>query len=581
MRNKPMLLLMATAGLLIVQGCKRTELKKPEAAQTFVNNKKNASAPSNHGTFYISNVNSGKVIEVKSTSQLVDGEAIQQNPYSGSGTATAPNQKWILIQQGTGSITSTTKFKIMSVVSGKYIEVPLAGTSPGTQMWQDKANTNNAQQWYIQLVATNKYKIVNVGNGLVLAANLTTNGAAITQQTFVSGDTKQQWVLNSITAEAYRDDDVVNYFHRTASGTTVAWDQGNTIPLTYSGNNGKVIWVTGDAYNGSQLNGNQKINCGTFFMYRNSALIQPASKSWDPALTTNITTTNSTVSPLEIMESPGAHGSTYRWPGPGVELSDKVYYFTYESQYVSGSTTIPENQALYRLTQNTGSNAWGTATRLTPAGMSGQTDIQYKEGMVKPGDGYVYVFGSKGIFFNTQNIYVARFATGTPTTWQFWNGTAWTSTRTNAAAAIIHVGSGDYTQQNVNISYVNGKYVLVQLDLGFFCDPASHDVYISTSATPTGPFTAPQKVFTIQDKYTDGHLAKYYTPALHPEFNNSSNELLLTYSLNYFGNNYDPDGAGPLPPTNCSTSYCAGTTDQDPNFYQLKAVRIPYSLVGL
>lgn len=568
------LFLLSASGFLIMESCNKSEWKKSEdPAAVPSNSLRTAAAPSNHGTFYISNANSTKVIEVKTDNMLSDGEAIQQNPYSGTGTATAPNQKWILEQQGTGTITSTTKFKIMNVASGKYIEVPLAGTSPGTQMWQDKTNTNNAQQWYIQSVATNKYKIVNVGNGLVLSANLTTNGSAITQQTFVSGDTKQQWVLNSITAEAYRDDAVVNYFHRTASGTTVAWDQGNSIPLTYSSNNGKVIWVTGDAYNGSQLNSNQKIPCGQFFMYRNSALIQPASHSWDPALTTNITTTNSPVSPLEIFASPGDHGSTYRWPGPGVEISDKVYMFTYESQYTSGSTTIPENQALYRLTQNTGSNAWGAATRLTPAGMSGQTDIQYKEGMVKASDGYVYVYGSKVIFFNTQNLYVARFPTSNPSAWEFWNGTAWTTTRTNAAAAIIHVGTVDYTQMNANISYVNGKYVLVQLDLGFFCDPAVHDVYISTSTSPTGPFTAPQKVFTINDKYTDGHLAKYYTPALHPEFNNAHNELLLTYSLNYFGANHDG--------TTCSTSFCANTTDQDPNFYQLKAVRIPYSLVGL
>jgi hypothetical protein len=166
------------------------------------------------------------------------------------------------------------------------------------------------------------YKIINVGNGLAVTNEgaSTSNGTAITQEPFVSGNTSQQWVLNSIAAESYRDDDVVNFFHRVNG--TVAFDEGKSIALTYGANSGKVLWITEDAYAADQLQSNGQLYC-QFFKYHNSALLQPASHSWDQSLTPNITTTNSPISNLEIIESPGDHNSTYRWPGIGIEAGCK------------------------------------------------------------------------------------------------------------------------------------------------------------------------------------------------------------------------------------------------------------------
>ena len=554
-----------TAMALLASCSKQAAVKYPKPfVRTDSVQLTSGSPVSSYGTFFITNVLSGKAIEINSSGMLNDGTGAQQNQYSGSGTATAPNQKWIIVQQGSGAITSTTKFKIMNVASGKYLEVPLATTNPGTGLWQDKANTNNAQQWHIQAVSTGVYKIINVGNGLAVTnhGSSATNGTPITQEVFVAGNTAQTWLLNGLTAEAYRDDDVVNFFHRTNG--TVAFDEGKSIPLTYGGNNGKVLWITEDAYESSQLQSNGQLYC-QFFKYHNSALLQPASHSWDQSLTPNIITNNSPVNSMEIIESPGDHNSTYRWPGAGIEAGSHVYLYTFES--ANGSTL--ENQVLYDLTQNTSGLNWGTAARLTPAGMSGQTETGFSNGMVKNAtNDSVYVYGSKSVFFNTSNVFLARFPVSNPSNWSFWTGSSWSSTRTTASAAAISVGAGNTTQQNVTISKVNNKYVMMQMDLGYFCDPASHNIYISTADSPKGPFTTPKMVFTINDVY-QGHLAKYYTPAIHAEFINGHNELLVTYCLNYNG-----DGGS------CSTTTCVNN-NQDPNFYQVKAVRIPYSLVGL
>src|ERR1700743_3793930 len=197
MRTTPYSLLIIGLAFGLMQSCTKNKNAAPATAIKHI--LATESVVSGYGTFYLTNVGSTQAMEVLSTYMLTDGGPIQQDPYAGTGTATAPNQKWIIIQQGTGTITSTTQFKIMNVASGKYLEVPLAGTTPGTQLWQDKTNTNNAQLWYIQTSGTGSYKIVNVGNGLVVADHngSTTNGAPITQETYVSGNTSQQWMLTS------------------------------------------------------------------------------------------------------------------------------------------------------------------------------------------------------------------------------------------------------------------------------------------------------------------------------------------------------------------------------------------------
>lgn len=94
----------------------------------------------------------------------------------------------------------------------------------------------------------------------------------------------------------------------------------------------------------------------------------------------------------------------------------------------------------------------------------------------------------------------------------------------------------------------------------FFLRPPLYTI----SSTPYGPFTEPKIVYTINDMFY-GLLARYYTPAIHPQFNNGRNELLVTYCLNYNA---------------CSqSSFVDGNTD--PNFYQVKGVRIPYASIGL
>jgi hypothetical protein len=240
-------------------------------------------------------------------------------------------------------------------------------------------------------------------------------------------------------------------------------------------------------------------------------------------------------------------------------VKNHVYMYAYEGGQSFNRVVI------YDFTENaTGGLDWGTGVRDSVPGVSDQNTIGYAEGMVKPGDGYVYAYGSKNIFIY-KDLYVARFSEQTPLKWTFWNGSAWAATPTDTAAAMIQfIGHDPGTLANVCVSYVNGKYVMMQMDLGYFCDNTPHDVYMSVSNSPTGPFTNKVAVFTIEDMI-NGHLCNYYTPSIHPEFDNGKNELLVTYCLNY---------------TACDVSTCTNGY-LDPNYYQVKGVRIPYALIGL
>jgi hypothetical protein len=560
-------------GLFVAISCSKKEIKAGQfgavSQSTMV---LAASPPASYACFTINNVFSGKLLEVRGDSTLMHAQSnpanVQQNASAGSGQAMAGNQKWYLIQQGTGAITSTTPFKIMNVENGLFLEAP-SGTS-GTTLWVDHSNSFPSQIWNIQLVSGQSYYVIKNANGLVLTdhGGSTANGAPVTEETATSSTT-QYWNLSSITAEAYRDDAVVTFFHRGAvSNTTVAFDQGNSIPLTNGANNGKILWITQDAYASSQLKANGFLAC-QFFSYHNSAMLQPSLTNWTSSSTPNITTSSNAstgISLLEIIKSPGNHNSTYTWPGAGVEIGSNVVLNAYES--ANGST--PANQALYSIAESTSSTTWGAATRITPNGMSGQTKMSFSVGMIKKTAGdTVYVYGAQSTFFNANAITLARFPTSNPSSWSYWRGHGWASTPdTTSLSGAITVGSGTSTQANVMVSYVNGKYVMMQMDLGYFCDPNPHGIYISTATSPFGPFSAPKLVYTINDMY-NGHLAKFYTPIVHGEFVNGLNELLVTYCLNY----------------NASGGTCLTTTcfnnNQDPNYYQIKAVRIPYSIIGL
>lgn len=555
-------LICTAAAVLLVFSCKQNDsLLSPEGTQSFHENSAalTASSVSDYGTYTISCVAGGKFIEVSGyptyNEKFDDQRKLQQWQASISGTGDIDRwQKWQIIYKTTAG--GIKYYHIRNLHSGKLMDVPSGSSQSGLQLQQyaEFLLPADEQLWKIEEVGTSgQYKIINKGNGLAVTNEnaSTANGTKITQETDVSAN-KQKWILTPIPADSYRDDAVVRFFNRNSTSQgSVAFDEGTSVPLTWSSNNGKVLWITQDAWDGSSLQANQMFNCNAFFSYGNSVLIQPSTSNWNNSATVNMTIANSAQNkPKQIFDI--QPNNTFAWPGPGVEIGNKVYI-----QCGEGSVLSLSNQSLYILTESSGTQ-W-TTQRTTPAGMSGQNAINYATGMVKASDGYVYAFGSQSTGFGySSNIHVARFPVSNPQSWTFWNGSGWTNSPTTGTTARVAEGLGSSA-----VSYVNGKYVLMTMDQGFNCD-ASRNIYIATATSPTGPFTTRKLVYTINE-YFFGQYARYYTPSIHPEFNNGRNELLVTYCLNYSA---------------CGVNSCQNGY-MDPYYYRVKGVRIPYSVIGL
>jgi len=510
-----------------------------------------------YATVTIKNVKSDKFLEVGGNPVLNekfrDNALLQQWQTSLSGTEMDRWQKWHLVYQTT--VNGARYYQIRSLHSGKLIDVPAGTNVSGTTLQQYTAFPLPADQqlWRLDDLGGGQYRIVNKGNGLALSVQggSTSNGAAVIQETVVS-DSRQYWTISTIPADTWRDDEVVRFFNRNnTSQGSAAFDQGNSIPLTWGANNGKVLWVTQDAWDGSQVQPNNMFNCGDFHRYSNSVLIQPSRTDWNPNNTPNMTINNSTSGkPRQIFNI--QPGTSWTWSGPGIEIGDKVYVHCGEGNGLNATS-----QSLYRLMQSAGTQ-W-VAERTVPNGLGGQTAIIYSTGMVRPGNGYVYVFGSEGVSFNYASyLHVARFPESNPQQWEYYNGSAWTSSPAPGAASRIADGRGTNS-----IAYLNGKYILMTMDQGFNCDP-DRNIYISTSSSPTGPFSAPTLVYTVRE-YFKGQYARYYTPVVHPEFDNGRNELLLTYCLNFSA---------------CGLDECEGAY-LDPYYYRIKGIRVPYAKIGL
>jgi hypothetical protein len=147
--------------------------------------------------------------------------------------------------------------------------------------------------------------------------------------------------------------------------------------------------------------------------------------------------------------------------------------------------------------------------------------VQMGQGFVVNGE-WIYAFGSKAHKLDT-DVVVARFRTDEPTKWGFWDGTNWTGTSTNAVA----IGRANV---GVHVCCVRGKYILTSGSFSVACDQGK-DVFMAIADKPTGPFSKLKKVWTLDDTYR-GHYPFFYIPQAHPEFINSRNEILVTYSIN-------------------------------------------------
>jgi fibronectin type 3 domain-containing protein len=230
------------------------------------------------------------------------------------------------------------------------------------------------------------------------------------------------------------------------------------------------------------------------------------------------------------------HGGTAAAPTALVQPTQAGQYFWAADGLVEGGTL----KALYnRLERGSGHDNLDFALKGTslvtfalPAlTVSSVVDLPLGEtigwGSAILQDGsYTYVYGTSSGDSGMRFGHVARVAAGNlGGAWQFWTGTAWSASESDAGRLLSGVGSA------YGMIRVGSQYVLVTQDNNQVFNP--HFVAY-TANSPTGPFSGPISLFTAPE-VTPGGAKIAYDARIHPELARTG-KLLISYNVNSLDN---------------------------------------------
>jgi polygalacturonase len=106
------------------------------------------------------------------------------------------------------SLPSTLKgtYTMVAQNSGKAIDVKSSSTANGASVIQSSSSTATSQQWAVNQLSGNDYSILNVNSGKAMdvVSNSTANGALIEQRTFSSTDNSQVWTITDNGDSTYK-----------------------------------------------------------------------------------------------------------------------------------------------------------------------------------------------------------------------------------------------------------------------------------------------------------------------------------------------------------------------------------------
>ncbi|WHY21386.1 RICIN domain-containing protein [Paenibacillus sp. G2S3] len=135
--------------------------------------------------YMITNVNSGKIVEVFGGGTTDGTKVVQWDYHAGK------NQRWELVDAGGGY------YKIKNVKSGKVLDVTGGSTANGALVVQWTENGGDNQQWKIVDVGGGYVKLINRNSGKALdSTGSTADGVQLTQWEDNGGD-NQKWQLFS------------------------------------------------------------------------------------------------------------------------------------------------------------------------------------------------------------------------------------------------------------------------------------------------------------------------------------------------------------------------------------------------
>jgi hypothetical protein len=247
---------------------------------------------------------------------------------------------------------------------------------------------------------------------------------------------------------------------------------------------------------------------------------------------------DSTGKPISMFEphTAKAQPGNYYWLGDGFlnhAMDSTLYIFAYLIRNIPGSIYPFEDIGVSLIALPKGSrppfaNQQQFDTPLFFSDAKGKTVFGIcvlpntkGAGAPKP-DGYVYVYGVRGL---SKELLVARVpdnAFEDFTAWRFWDGMGW-NTDMHSCAALT-----DNISNEMSVSFMPDGRVIAAYQL----KTSATSVVVAAGATPWGPFQPAKKVWDTPETYDDLDFYTYNAKA-HPSLSKPG-ELLISYNVNSF-----------------------------------------------
>lgn len=339
--------------------------------------------------------------------------------------------------------------------------------------------------------------------------------------------------------ETYKDTIFTEFFKRTSG--VVAADAAVSIGLS----NGKSLWLYGDSYIDNYDAVTKTVPC--LFQVRNAGVLMGIK---DPQ--SNPSTLLGTGSPKSYL-AVGTNAAYWFWPGAGYQKGDTCYVFLSRilATGAAGGFGFEEVDSQYVARIKV-----SDMTKLTYTNLGNKKKISFTNGTVNA-DGFIYVYGIRDNGFG-RDLLVARYPENNLyAEWEYHGTGIWT--KDISAALKIH---SEFTS-SFHVVKVEGKYVLITTQLSVGCNQGK-EIYSYISDNPYGPFSNKKTIWVVDDT-RQGHFPVFYLAYAHPEYDNGKKELLITYCINGYGT--------------CIAS--CNNNRLDPDVYRPRAIRVPYSLMGI
>lgn len=341
---------------------------------------------------------------------------------------------------------------------------------------------------------------------------------------------------NNTSNKVYKDTVFNQYFDRTSGW--VAGDGAISFPL----NNGKSLWLYGDSHIDHYDPKTKTVPC--LFQVRNTAVLMDIA---DPDNQQTLLGTGSQRSLFQV----GTDNDFWFWPGMGYTNGDTAYIFQNRLHNTGqgGNWAFETIDELYMAKMKI-----STMQVVGYSNLGARNKISFNNGIVREGN-YHYIYGIKNNHFGN-DLLVARFRANTPyEPWEYYNGNTWQKDFTKAVKIHAEFTSSFY------IFKLKNKFVLLTTQFSVGCDQGK-EIYSYTAHNPQGPFINKQTIWTVDDTLS-GHYPFFYIATAHPEHNNRKDELLITYSINGYGD---------------CVQTCINNR-MDPNVYRPKAIRVPFHII--